>query len=246
MRWLRAVVWLVCVVAGVRADPADAVVRQPSHGCSCTVIWTGPGKSLLLGCGHAYESAADRVRPIVLDLPAPLGLPQPVPGARPKLVRLDFAPNDEARDLSLIEIPVGPLPYVCPVAPAGHRPGRTYTAGYPEMKPRSVLPAQIAPYPFGDGDDGKTTWTFHLPREGRSGGALIDYDRGVLVGVTQGYTVQPPRRGMYVSLAVVRRFLGMDTAPAYQYRPPVTYPYRPPADPFSNQNAAPGACPGGH
>ena len=51
------------------------------------------------------------------------------------------------------------------------------------------------------------TYTKERPIPGRSGGALIDLDRGCLVGVCHGYEVGYKNRGMYVSLPTVITFL---------------------------------------
>jgi hypothetical protein len=205
-----------------QAGPEDAVVRQKSHGASCTVIWTGPGKSFLLGCAHAYTdqqekpSAEARSRPIVLDLPWPRGQVCQNPGAHARLVKIDYR-----LDLSLLELPDGPLPFVCPVALEGTRATECITAGYPEMRmPMSAIPADVVPCPFeGYPDAWAVTWTRQRPREGRSGGALIDRRTGCLVGVTQGYLTQAPYRGMYVSLSAVRKFLYGGDAPRAEQRP---------------------------
>ena len=53
------------------ADPKTspfACVRIPSHGCSGTVIETGPGRTLILSCAHAFQGQ-DAARPVKLDCP---------------------------------------------------------------------------------------------------------------------------------------------------------------------------------
>src|SRR5579864_7891146 len=61
--FLAAVLWLTALAIssplpaqGTAATSiTNAVVRIPSHGASATVIYTDRGKTLLLGCGHAYQ-----------------------------------------------------------------------------------------------------------------------------------------------------------------------------------------------
>lgn len=194
-----AAVALCAGLARSQADPSWAVVRLPSHGASATVIATAPGKSYLLCCAHAFEGR-DRTRPIAVDTPSPLAAGPLNPGVR--LLAVDYA-----LDLSLIEVAAGPLPYCCPVAPAGHRPsGRVISAGYDEMRltadgrPPAVRVATVL------GTSGNVTWTREVPWHGRSGGGLIDADAGVLIGVVQGYEVGGRNRGMYVSHAAVLAF----------------------------------------
>jgi hypothetical protein len=180
-----------------RAVPPSvfAVVRLPSHGASATVIDTRPGATLLLSCAHAFEGA-DRARPIVLDVP--------VPAAQgPKRVAIRLLDIDADADLSLIYLQDGPLPYVAPVAPAGHRPGTLIlSVGYDGMRwPAQQRVTTIVGFAPG------VTFTRESPGHGRSGGALLDADAGLLIGVVQGYEVGGQRRGMYVSHATILRFL---------------------------------------
>jgi hypothetical protein len=51
-----------------RAELSKAVVRLPSHGASATVIETANGRTVLLGCGHAFQGA-NRNKAIVVDMP---------------------------------------------------------------------------------------------------------------------------------------------------------------------------------
>src|SRR5207245_4225665 len=113
-----------------------AVVRLPSHGASGTVIATEPGKTLILGCGHAF-TGGNHSKPIVIDVPTP----QPGPAQRVGVQLLEVNYED---DLSLVLLRTGPVAYCCPVAPAGHRPGNLLSVGYDEMQvPAKVLPAHI-------------------------------------------------------------------------------------------------------
>src|SRR5262249_57287659 len=112
--------------------------------------------------------------------------------------RIRLIAVDYTRDLSLLELNDGPLDYVCPVAPAGHRPGRCLSVGYDEMR----LPARRASASLLVSDR-SITFTREMPGHGRSGGALIDVDAGCLIGVGQGYEVGGARRGRYVSHAAI-------------------------------------------
>src|SRR5262245_21456903 len=81
-----------------------AVVRVKSHGISATVIWTGPGASYLLSCGHGY-AGRDKHRGMLIDAPTPAA-------GGPKAVTIRLLAVDYDADLSLIEIGDGPLAYV--------------------------------------------------------------------------------------------------------------------------------------
>jgi hypothetical protein len=182
------------------AEPPDAVVRLPSHGASGTVIYTERGRSLILSCAHAFEGAG-RTTPPALDVPCLR--PGPARSGRIRLLAVDYA-----LDLSLLELNDGPLDFVCPVAPAGHRPGRCLSVGYDEMR----LPARRAAASVIASDRG-ITFTREIPWHGRSGGALIDRDAGCLIGVVQGYEVGGERRGLYVSHEAILRFLKSRPSP---------------------------------
>lgn len=200
---LLAGLWLALV--SFAADPAVtpyAVVRIPSHGASATVIHTENGRSLLLGCAHAYEGQS-RSQKHALDVHRPDGQ-QPAKNATIKLLAVDYQ-----ADLSLVELADGPLTYVAPVAPAGHRPSRqAVSAGFDEMKtPLTVRTATILTTERG------TTYTREIPWHGRSGGGLLDSQTGELIGVVQGYEVTGAKRGMYVSHEAVLAFLRRATSP---------------------------------
>jgi len=168
----------------------NAVVRLPSHGASATVIHTQKERTLLLGCGHAFIGV-DRARPIEIDGPD-------APRGPASLLACDYQ-----LDLSLIEVRAGPVRFVAPVAGASFRPsGRLLSVGYDEMKtPATRQPASIV------GSADRLTFTRERPWHGRSGGALLDADAGLLIGVVQGYETAPPWRGLYTSHAAIIRFL---------------------------------------
>lgn len=215
MRWLLALLVSVCLsVAVSRSDgPAGvppvtyAVVRIKSHGASATVIYTEPGRSLLLGCAHAYRGQGANAK-MALDVQSP------TTDGRPKRATIKLLAVDHQADLSLVELGDGPLPYVAPVAPAGHRPGRVVSAGYDDMIwPATVRTAHIT------GSNGLVTYTRERPWHGRSGGGLLDAEKGYLIGVVSGYTgpsardkasfaeVYPGASGIYVSHEAVIKFL---------------------------------------
>ncbi len=102
----------------------------------------------------------------------------------------------------------GPLPFVAPVAPAGHSPGsHLLSVGFDEMKwPATKKSARLWRGPEG-GTDSAVTHTFERPWHGRSGGALLDLDTGHLIGVVSGYEVSGQRRGIYASHGAILRFL---------------------------------------
>jgi hypothetical protein len=177
------------------ANVAQAVVRIPSHGASATVIETRQGHTLLLGCAHAFEGS-DRQRPIHLDIPA-------TNAGKPRQAAIRLLDIDYQADLSLMLLSDGPLEYVATVAPAGHVPGKSIlSVGYDEMRwPAQAMAATIL------GTSATITFTRERPGHGRSGGALLDADRGWLIGVVQGYEVTGQRRGLYVSHGAILRFL---------------------------------------
>jgi hypothetical protein len=224
----RLAAWLVlaiatlfmfgCSVAVYGADPAlakYAVVMVPSHGGSATVIYTAPGRTLLLSAAHMFEGL-DRNKPIVFDAPAPVvGAPHKA-GTRLLAV-------DHQHDLALFELSAGPLPYVMPVASLSQITARrVLSIGYDEMK----QPAQMRPTVIVTADDGGGfTLTQGRPFHGRSGGALLDEASGCLVGVVSGYSgycpldryghpdrtrfkeVQSGGHGIYSSHAAICAFL---------------------------------------
>jgi hypothetical protein len=183
---------ILVVLAGLaEAQGEHAVVRIPSHGGSGTVIETRPGRSLILSAAHLF-SGSNRYKRMTFDMPSP------APGQAQR-VESRLLALDSQMDLSLIEIDVGPLPYVCAVAPQGYRPGECISVGYDNMRlPPQKRPAHIA------SQSGPTTFTRERPWHGRSGGALIDRSRGYLVGVVSGYS---STRGVYASHSAVLSFL---------------------------------------
>jgi Trypsin-like peptidase domain len=186
---LACVVFL-CIASIASADPQKAVVRLPSHGGSGTVIATTASHTYILSCAHAFQ-AEDAVKPIQID-------GQQVPAGPPRLVAVDYE-----HDLSLIEIPAGNAPNVAPVAGPGHKPSaHLLSVGYDEMRlPATERPVHIVK------TDNDITWTREPPWHGRSGGALLDLDQGVLIGVVSGYVNYPEGPGLYVSHRDIGIFL---------------------------------------
>lgn len=226
-----AVLVVLLLVVSAGAAPQDAVVRIPSHGASATVIHSEQGRTLLLGCAHAYEGAS-RTKRMVIDAPAP----QDGSGGtgRVRLLHVDYRD-----DLSLVEIADGPLPYVLPVAAAGHRPGsRVISAGYDNMKlPMTVRAATITE------DAGSKTHTREIPWHGRSGGALFDADAQRLIGVVHGYRTTmsgQPVHGIYVSHRSVIRFLDSYFAAQRSPQSPLRLP---PFAGISERDCPDGRCP---
>lgn len=217
-KFIALIAALICIPAV--AAPEDAVVRVASHGCSASVIYTEPGRSILLGCGHAYQGR-DRNKAHVIDAPAPGGAlagrtglisgndqqSQQLLSAAKKPGKARVLKVDYQSDLSLIELPVGPLPYVLPVAPPGFRPGRNcVSCGYDRM---DLQPGRARTWPATILTvEGNRTYTREKPWHGRSGGALLDRDAGLLIGVTHAYeSAGPGSRGIFVSHAAICTFL---------------------------------------
>lgn len=205
MRSLRFVSLLLIAVSALAAGHGraetvppscvHAVVRVPSHGVSATIIKSEKGKSVLLGCAHGFNRN-ERNPTIRLDVPVP-------EGTEPRKADIKLLAVDHDIDLSLILLEDGPLPYVAPVAPPGYKPGTNIlSVGYDGMEwPAKKLPNTIL------GTSPNTTFTKERPGHGRSGGALLDADKGYVIGVVQGYEIGGQRRGLYISHAAILRFL---------------------------------------
>jgi len=232
MHWFRLLLVVLCLAGpAVAGEPTPqqraasyAVVRIKSHGASATVIETSQGRSLLLGCGHAYMGEI-RAKPMTVDVQSPNT------DGTPKKAAIRLLAVDYQADLSLVELGDGPLAYVAPVAPAGHQPRLAISAGYDDMTwPATVRLATILR------TGARDTMTRERPWHGRSGGGLIDAETGYLIGVVSGYTgpknrqeVYPGSTGVYVSHEAVLRFLQKHASGALDRVPSV------PANP----------CPGG-
>jgi hypothetical protein len=236
------------------AAPADAVVQLPAQGGSGTVVWTGPGKTYILTAGHMFSGHAQGQKVQVV-----------APDPRPGSPRAGGAPRcvgvDASADLALVEMQAGPLPYVCPIAPAGHRPGRLLSVGYDEMRwPAQQRPAHLLHLPSTGSytlalecgllhgyltprreilqEDGRNfLLTQELPWHGRSGGGLIDVDSGYLIGVVSGYRGTDPDhwRETKPGCAGVYGSTAAIQRFVAQYAPQVLqspYRYQPPAQPY--------------
>ena len=200
---LLAVLSVFAATASAQSErPSDAVVRLTSHGGSGTVIATGEGWSLILTCYHCFNGGS-RSKAVAIDMP------HPAPGEAKKVGVKVIALGSMDNDLALLQLNAGPLPYVSPVAPVGFKPRDCWSCGYDEMKtPAKVRPATVV------ATWGGTYKTDTRPWHGRSGGGLIDKEKGYLVGVCSAYTgpsnraeVMRGENGIYVSLPAIQRFL---------------------------------------
>jgi hypothetical protein len=205
---------------GQPAPPsARAVVQIPSHGGSGTVVFTWPGRTLVLTCAHLWSGPADTGRRPVILAPAPTSSPAP------KAVGTRLLAMDRPNDFALVVIGDGPLPFVAPVPVGSYEPDRVcYSVGYDEMRrPPQVRPARIV------AREGSRYLTDTRPWHGRSGGALIEARTGYLVGVVTAYQGgkgprgprgplgadplferwerDPRGRGVAVALPAIARFL---------------------------------------
>jgi hypothetical protein len=184
-----------------------AVACVPSHGGSATFIATFPpdadhpqGVSYLLSCAHLLEDGgADKS--ISITAPATSGRQQPI-RCRPR-----FVASDKQVDLSLICMDYGPVPYVTPVAPRGHRvPNAAVSCGYDHLRwpgrRDCVSIFQIT---------ATEIWTHEKPIPGRSGGGLLDPQTGHVIGVCLARIEirgnPSAGRGVFCSLAAIHRFL---------------------------------------
>lgn len=227
MRKASLILWIILIsplraqepLVPTKPGPEAAVICMPSHGCSATVIYSDKTHTLILGCGHAYlpgshgENMRDKPMRFLITHPS-TGPPIKV---QIKLLKVDFN-----RDLSLVEMNTGPLPYVAPVAARGTKyDAELISVGYDNMQ----FPATIAKaHPLYV--NGGLLFTREPPWHGRSGGGLLN-QKGELVGVCSGYIKYPAGPGLYVSLDTIHDFLdGKTTKPTR----PVT-PVHPPNQP---------------
>jgi hypothetical protein len=195
------VVWGLPLQAQQPFDATLAAVRIKSHGASGTVIGTTKGKTWILSCCHMFMGHGDQLDAALLQKRLVMDGPQQPDAVIKGVAGSRVLAYDAKLDLSLIELDNGPF-YCIPVAPAGHKPGPLVSVGYDSMKwPVTLQPATFV------GSAGNTTYTREKPWHGRSGGALIDVQGRVLIGVVQGYEVGGGDRGLYVSLEAVRVFL---------------------------------------
>ena len=239
---ILAITFFLVIVTGCPgADPNyahHAVVQIPSHGGSGVVVRTETTqeRSFILTAAHLFIETDSRGRSLrdFRQKPIRLMVPTPKRNAPSKKVGVHLVAIDVEKDLALLEVNLGKLPYVAPVAPPGHSAtGKLLSVGYDEMRrPPQVRSARIV------GTYGNTTFTDTAPWHGRSGGALIDPKTGYTIGIVSGYESLgppngPPRpgRGIYVSLGAIHQFLRNAGKPKRPTIPP-PIPHYP-------------ACPGG-
>lgn len=225
----RLAYWIAWFLWGCQPAMAevhiDAVVRIPSHGISGAIIETRENYVLILTCAHGFEGK-DRTKAIVVDVPC-RATPKSPMAARPRIVKLDYQ-----KDLALIQMDVGPFPYVLQVAPRLTRPRNCRSLGHDNMVwPLVDKPAMIMK------TEGSHYLTDTKPWHGRSGGPLVDIETEMIVGVTHAY--EPPQRqggrnvGVYISLETICNFLEGKAAPIVQERreprtPPIVIERREP------------------
>src|SRR5262245_2486533 len=214
MRTAGAILWGVLLVCPALAGPEWAVVRIPSHGGSGVVIATGPGQTWILTAAHMFDSK-HRTKRIQVDAPSPRGGGPPQPGGA-TLARLgNWSGGSAGRDLALILLRAGPLPYVAPVAPAGRpTPRQCLSVGYDGLR----LPAIVRPVRVLQAGN-EETFTAERPKGGRSGGGLLDPTSGHLYGIVTGFTgpdngaeVHPRGQGIHASHRAVLAFLRPPTS----------------------------------
>lgn len=180
---------------------------------SGVVIKTGKDASYVLSCCHLFSSqypaASYRIR-----VRAPYDVPAPARNVGVRLVS-----RSEKLDLSLIYLPVGPLPYVAPVAPTGHQVGpKLLSVGYDHPSsgfPRGGKLGAVETTVHVVRDDGTITTTREPPFPGRSGGPLLDGARTVGICSYRGKYNRwgPFDHGGFVSLSAIHTFLGWRRAP---------------------------------
>lgn len=218
-RMLAGLCVLLLVASWAEAQSWNAVVRitlpAPRRGVagldgaavngSGTVIFSQPGRTLVLSCAHLWLiEGTTRLDPRLLRRPIWVDAPAPKAGAH-HTGRNTLAYICAHRDLAIVVMPVQ-LPYVCPVAPAGTRPGRCVSAGYDLGKAPMTVKWTTLSRAQGD-----VQFTVQHPVSGRSGGALIDHASGRLIGVCQAVQMDGPGGrpvcGVYASHRAVLDFL---------------------------------------
>jgi hypothetical protein len=219
MRYTSTLCFLAILALPLASHGAakDAVIRIPSHGGSGTIIYTSNDYSLILTASHLFWINGDtpQVDPRLLAKKPTLDIPEPVKKPGTVYYGAKVIAIDVDADVALWKVNIGNLPYGCPVAPAGFRPGpNILSCGYDNMKlPGSGPQAYRATILSSDQD---TTYTREKPWHGRSGGALIDADAGYVIGVVGGYETKNGGRGIYASHAAILRLMikaGVSLAP---------------------------------
>lgn len=209
-RYLAIAAVLAAAATSFAESPTDAVVRLTSHGASGVVVYSTNRRTLILTAGHAFAGEL-RARPIIVDAVGPAA-----PGGADGRAARRVVAVDTQTDLAVVELLVGPLPHVCPVARTDPD-ARTslLSVGYDAMRwPATVESASLTSI------TADVTFTRERPRPGRSGGPLIDTTRGNVVGIVSGYETSGMRRGVYASRSACVRILGVaDQAGIAPYSP---------------------------
>lgn len=193
MNAIRVVVVLAlaAIFAGfvVSANPPNewATVRLPDQGGSGVAIWTSKEKTYLLTAGHCFNENPIRIQ---------FG----VQSAKRVSATKRWVAVNKQRDLALIELSTGPVPSVAPIALLFSEK-EAYSWGHDGMCwPKVGYKVKIK------SSDARTTWTYDPPKEGRSGGPLLN-SKGELIGICQGYVISRPHDGVYASLQNIHEFL---------------------------------------
>ena len=191
MNAIRAtLVGLALVVSQIIASAMPnewATVRLPEQGGSGVAIWTSKEKTYFLTAGHCKNENPIRIQ---------FGVQS---GKRVSATKRWVAVNRD-RDLALIEMAHGPVPSVAPVA-SSFSGVEVFSWGHDGMVwPKVGYKINIFK------SDLRTHWTREAPKEGRSGGPLLN-DQGEVIGICQGYTMDANRHGVYASLRNIHDFL---------------------------------------
>ena len=108
LRPLFFLLWFWLGSSGSAQLAQHAVVLIPSHGGSGVVIHTQRDRTWILSAAHLFKGK----KPIRIEVPM-------AKVANPKKVGVFLIARDARRDLALVELRFGPLPYVAPVSERG-------------------------------------------------------------------------------------------------------------------------------
>ena len=178
---------------------------------SGVIVQTGKGYAYCLTCSHIFEDSHP-LKKIRVYAPYQLGK-----GFRSGDPRKGWQVvyKDRSLDLALLRYNYGPFPYTAPVAPSGYKPstsvvsigydfGKAAGAGTPQ-----IYGARLTGFRRLGGYRGNFWHTREKPRQGRSGGPLLDKRTGYTVGICHGYI---PSGGLYVDLKTINLFMSRAAA----------------------------------